>query len=325
MGGLGCLIGLVVLAAVVAGPVIALVSFVGDATRRDRRRDRRARRTPRSMVPEPDGDGGRRPSGIAGRSMVREAELRRARSAGSRGEELGRPMSIRLSPDRASMQMVKGGKLRPVVTVDFRGELDPGPTAGIGGAPPTFPLGEGRPGRAGAARARRGRALPGAQAEHGSTTSSARRTRRAAAGIAGTPTTRTTAATSRATRAGASSGASSREAPRVGMRERRQQRRLVVARRPAARRRVEQLHAARRPRRRDRAGGSPPSRPRRRRAAASPSASQSGSTASATRSTPPGGTRPPGSGLRTIRRSPVSCPTRCCRGSARPSPGRART
>ncbi len=43
------------------------------------------------------------------------------------GEGFGRPMSIRLSPDRVSMQMVKGGKLRPIVTVNYLGELDDGP------------------------------------------------------------------------------------------------------------------------------------------------------------------------------------------------------
>ena len=80
-GGLGCLIGLVVLAAVVAGPVIALVSFVGDAT--DAIDDvTGVLDDPAVVSPSPTARR-RRPTGIAGRSMVREAELRAARSAGS--------------------------------------------------------------------------------------------------------------------------------------------------------------------------------------------------------------------------------------------------
>ncbi len=136
-GGFGCLIGLVVLAAVVAGPVIALVSIVGDAT--DAIDDvTGVLDDPAVVVPEPGGEDAP-PTGIAGRSMVREQNFAGAirRIA---GEELGRPVSIRLSPDRASMQMIKGTQLRPVVTVDFRGDFAPGPTVGIGSGPPTFPL-----------------------------------------------------------------------------------------------------------------------------------------------------------------------------------------
>ena len=136
MGGLGCLIGLVVLAVVVAGPVIALVSFVGDASDAiddvTGVLDGGTTIDPGDDVPPP-------PVGIAGRSMVSEANFGAAlRRIG--GEGFGRPMSIRLSPDRVSMQMVKSGKLRPIVTVNYLGELDEGPTASIGGEPPTFPL-----------------------------------------------------------------------------------------------------------------------------------------------------------------------------------------
>ena len=140
-GGVGCLVGLVILAAVVAGPIIAVVSFIGAA---DDAIDEvkgaldgtQIQDLGVETVDEPP------PVGIAGRSMVRERNFGGALQT-LRDEGLGGgAVLIRLSPDRVWAQLAKGGRIRGA-TIDHRGELDPGTaTAGGGGGLKPIPLGE---------------------------------------------------------------------------------------------------------------------------------------------------------------------------------------
>ena len=137
MSGFGCLIGIVVLAAVVAGPIIAIVSFVGAA---DDAIDDVTGIIDGATTIDPAPEIDRPPPvGIAGRSMVSEANFGAAlRRVGDKG--LGQPLFIRLSPDRASLQMLKGNKLRPNVTLDYLGGLNLGVVSTGGSGASTFKL-----------------------------------------------------------------------------------------------------------------------------------------------------------------------------------------
>jgi hypothetical protein len=107
-GGLGCLVGLVILAAVVAGPVIAIVSIVGSAS--DVIDDVTDAIDPDTLdlpgVADP-------PTGITGRSLIAEdnlaAALRRIEQAGFAKAE-----RVTVWPDRLGADTVKGGKGRSI-------------------------------------------------------------------------------------------------------------------------------------------------------------------------------------------------------------------
>ena len=218
--GFGCLVGLVILAAVVAGPVIAIVSFVGGRRRRDRRGDGRARRHDDDRRARRDrAEPTRRPrSASTGRSMVQPTNFggalrpRERQGPRPRGQHpaVARP---RLDADGQGQQAAAG------VTVDYLGGLN----LGRGGE-------RGRRRRP-RDRARRDRpsARPRGSCARRRSGTGARRdginylvavARASAAATTGSPTSRT-ATTSRATRAAASSaGSADGEPPRVRVRRR---------------------------------------------------------------------------------------------------------
>ena len=156
--GLGCLIGLVVVAAVVAGPVIAVVSFVSDAN--DAIDDvtgifdvDTATVTP--SVPEPEVPA-EPPTGLERGSMVLRPNFGGALKEVA-DRKFGGAMQIRLSPDRAAFVLVRGGKIRSV-TARYDGQFVPTPAATGGSGAPTIPIAQIDPSaparlvRAGAAR-----------------------------------------------------------------------------------------------------------------------------------------------------------------------------
>jgi hypothetical protein len=106
-GGLGCLIGLVVLGAVVAGPVIAIVSLVGSAS--DVIDGVSEAIDPENLdvpVVTP-------PAGSTGKSMIAKGNLA---GALARLEQDGyaKVVDITVRPDRFDAETVKGGKARDV-------------------------------------------------------------------------------------------------------------------------------------------------------------------------------------------------------------------
>jgi hypothetical protein len=111
MGGLGCLIGLVILAAVVAGPVIAVFSIVGSASDViDDVTDAIDEGTP--IVPDvPDVP---TPTGISGKSMIAKGNLAGALRQLER-DGFAKVIDITVWPDRFDAETVKGGKSRDVV------------------------------------------------------------------------------------------------------------------------------------------------------------------------------------------------------------------
>jgi len=126
--GVGCLVGLVVLLALVAGPIFALVGFVGSAedtfdeitgvfdSAPDAERD----------VPAAPGQA-KPPSGLTGASLVSRAGFGKA-LARLQKAHMGRIGFIRLAPERLDAQLVKGSRQRSA-QLDFEGELTRGPTA----------------------------------------------------------------------------------------------------------------------------------------------------------------------------------------------------
>jgi hypothetical protein len=124
--GLGCLVSLIVLGAIVAVPIVALVSFVDDAGNTI---DEITGRTDTGPDPEPaePAEPVKPPSGLRGASMVAPANFGKALK---RLGGLGGATLIRLSPDRVDAQLVKGSRQRSA-QVDFAGKLVRGPaTAG---------------------------------------------------------------------------------------------------------------------------------------------------------------------------------------------------
>jgi hypothetical protein len=110
-GGLGCLIGLVVLGAIVAGPVIAIVGLVGSAS--DVIDGVNDAIDPENLdlpgVTPPEAA----PAGITGKSMIAQGNLA---GALARLEQDGyaKVVDITVWPDRFDAETVKGGKARDV-------------------------------------------------------------------------------------------------------------------------------------------------------------------------------------------------------------------
>jgi hypothetical protein len=125
--GLGCLVGLVVLLAIAAAPIIAVVSFVDDAGDTFDEITGVIDSAPDidSVVPDVPDPPAKPPTGLAGASMVSPANfgkgLKRIEQAGP-----GKVMFIRLSPDRVDLLAVKGSRQRNA-QVNFEGELVRGP------------------------------------------------------------------------------------------------------------------------------------------------------------------------------------------------------
>jgi hypothetical protein len=133
--GFGCLIGLVVLAAIVAGPVIAIVSFVGEAD--DAIDGVRGVIDGATTIDAPE-EAGPPPRGLAGASMVGAGNFREALQT-LRAEDLRKLSYIRVEPERLDTQAVTGGKLRNV-QIRYDGEVS-APPASPGTASSTFALG----------------------------------------------------------------------------------------------------------------------------------------------------------------------------------------
>jgi hypothetical protein len=114
--GLGCLVGLVILAAVVAGPIIAVVSIVGSASDTidgvTGVLDDIATIDPQDAPETPDVPVP--PVGIEGRSMIAPANVGAAFKR-LKGDGVKRVSQITLRPDRIDAGTVKGRRQRDVL------------------------------------------------------------------------------------------------------------------------------------------------------------------------------------------------------------------
>jgi hypothetical protein len=132
-GGLGCFVGVVILAAVVAGPVIGLVSFVGSATDViEDAFDPETLQLPGQLLEPP-------PVGITGESMIAPANLSAALGQ-VRDEGYRRVSAIDLRPDRVTFTVVRNGRQRDLV-VRGDGDLATGGPSPANGASGTIGLG----------------------------------------------------------------------------------------------------------------------------------------------------------------------------------------
>jgi hypothetical protein len=132
MGGLGCLIGLLVLAAVVAGPIIAIVAIVGDtAGTIESVRDglEEAQDGITATVP-PAEDAGPPPTGIGGRSMIRPDNLDKAIKVLRRQD--GRLGRMTLWPERVNADLVARRDTYRNVALWYDGRLDVGDPIDVG-------------------------------------------------------------------------------------------------------------------------------------------------------------------------------------------------
>src|SRR5215218_605802 len=140
MGGLGCLVGLVILAAVVAGPVIAIVSFVGSASDViDDVTDAIDSETPDiPAIKEPEAPV-RPPTGITGKSLIAKDNLA---GALQKIDQAGFPRLTRIvvRPERLDAGVVKGGKERDLQLTYEGGDLVRGTARPANSAVPAFPL-----------------------------------------------------------------------------------------------------------------------------------------------------------------------------------------
>ena len=109
VGGLGCLVGLVIVGAVVAGPIIAVVSIVGSASEGITDALDSVTADLHAAPGQPAA-----PSGVTGRSMIAQGNvagaLRQLRHAG-----FTKVVEVRIWPNRLDAETVKGGKARAVV------------------------------------------------------------------------------------------------------------------------------------------------------------------------------------------------------------------
>jgi hypothetical protein len=129
-GGLGCLVGLVVLGAVVAGPVIAIVGLVGSAS--DVIDDVTEAIDPETLDLPGAPDPPPAPTGVTGRSMIAKANLASALRQLER-DGFAKVIDISVWPNRFDAETVKGGKARDVVIHAeggvTRGDASPANTA----------------------------------------------------------------------------------------------------------------------------------------------------------------------------------------------------
>lgn len=122
--GLGCVVGLVILGAVVAGPIFAVVSIVGSASDAidgvTDALDPENLDLPDAPVPDPPAP----PTGVTGRSMIAKANvadaLRQLEQAG-----FTKVADVTIWPERFDAETVKGGKARHFV-IHAEGGVTPG-------------------------------------------------------------------------------------------------------------------------------------------------------------------------------------------------------
>jgi hypothetical protein len=132
--GLGCFVGIAILAAIAAGPVIGLVSFVGSAS--DVIDDVTDAFDPDTLVlPQ---DILEPPVGITGESMIDPGNLGAALNR-VRGEDYRRVTAIDLRPDRVTFTVVRNGRQRDLVIGSDR-DLVPGDPSAANGAAATIGL-----------------------------------------------------------------------------------------------------------------------------------------------------------------------------------------
>jgi hypothetical protein len=147
-GGLGCLVGLVILGAVVAGPIIAVVSIVGSASDAidgvTDALDPERLNLPDAPVPDPPAP----PTGITGRSMLAKGNV--AGALGQLGQAgFTKVVDVTIWPDRFDAETVKGGKARDFV-IHVEGGVargDPGPANPARGSFPIAALDPAAPAR----------------------------------------------------------------------------------------------------------------------------------------------------------------------------------
>lgn len=134
--GVGCLVGLVVLAGVIAIPVFAVISLVGDATDTiDSVTGTIDSLDPGAPDEDEPGQPARPPTGIAGTSMVARPHVVRAVRRIERAG-IGRIWQFRLAPERLDVVTVKGSRLR-TAQINYKGDFTRGPdTPGGAGARP---------------------------------------------------------------------------------------------------------------------------------------------------------------------------------------------
>jgi hypothetical protein len=126
--GVGCLVGLVVLIVLVAGPIVALVSFAGSAEDTFDDVTGVFDSAPDAEPDAPAASGqAKPPSGLSGASLVSRAGFGKA-LARIEGARMGRIGFLRLAPERLDAQLVKGSRQRSA-QLDFEGQLTRGPAA----------------------------------------------------------------------------------------------------------------------------------------------------------------------------------------------------
>ena len=130
-GGAGCFGLLIVVAVIVAAPILALVGTAGDAIDEIKDTIDSAPDIEIPQIPEPDAPAGPAtpPHGITGRSMVAKPNFGKALG---KLDGMGRVAFIRLSPDRVDSQLVKGSRQRSA-QVNFEGELARSPAGPASG------------------------------------------------------------------------------------------------------------------------------------------------------------------------------------------------
>jgi hypothetical protein len=137
--GLGCLVGLVVLAAVVAGPIIAVVSIVGSASDTiDGVLDDIATIDPSDIGETPDVPAP--PVGIEGRSMIAPDNVAGAFKQ-LRGDGVKTVSRVTIWPDRLEAGTVKGRRERSV-QFTFDGSVQRGDATAANQALGTVALGD---------------------------------------------------------------------------------------------------------------------------------------------------------------------------------------
>ena len=130
VGGLGCLISLIFLGVVIAGPIIAIVAFVGDAA--DSIDDVRnsLEEADDLATPPPPETPAEPPTGLAGRSMLREANL--ATALATLREEPGKLGRLVLRPELVDSWIITRRDNRTSLAVTFEGEVQRSPTVDVG-------------------------------------------------------------------------------------------------------------------------------------------------------------------------------------------------
>ncbi len=132
MGGLGCLIGLVVLVAVVVGPIIAIVSFVSDTadTVQGVRDSIESAQDEFTTADPPPDEAQPPPTGITGRSMIAPATLAKAIDELQRQD--GKLGQLTLWPERVNADLVTKRDTYRNASLWYDGRLELGDPIDVG-------------------------------------------------------------------------------------------------------------------------------------------------------------------------------------------------